>query len=215
MAVIVTNTAGTDVLTIQDASVDITTPLSFWGYGTADMLKYELDDLYALMENFADTTAPTSPVEGMIWYDSSAGIKVPKYYDGTSWVSLVTGSTSIGAQLSRMVTADNIDFTATGATNLHTGETGKTTIVTDVVILFDSAAPTGADPVFQLEVAAATGDIMDPQIITGIDATTKFVRHSIQGTQTAVAAGEIVTINVVTAAGGTLQGDVYLYGTQY
>ena len=38
-----------------------------------------------MLENFANDTAPTSPIEGQLWYDSTAGTDTLKVYDGTSW----------------------------------------------------------------------------------------------------------------------------------
>jgi hypothetical protein len=40
------------------------------------------------------TNLPTTPVEGMeVYNDGSTGTKGPAFYDGSSWISLVDGST--------------------------------------------------------------------------------------------------------------------------
>ena len=39
-----------------------------------------------LLENFANNNAPSNPVEGQTWYDTTVGVDALKVYDGTNWV---------------------------------------------------------------------------------------------------------------------------------
>lgn len=52
------------------------------GYGTAINTNF-----LHLLENFANNSAPSSPVEGQLWYDTTTGTDQLKIYDGTNWVS--------------------------------------------------------------------------------------------------------------------------------
>ena len=40
-----------------------------------------------ILENFAAANEPTNPVEGQLWYDTTAGVNQLKVYDGTAWGS--------------------------------------------------------------------------------------------------------------------------------
>ena len=40
------------------------------------------------------STAPSSPTEGDLWYDSSSGVNLLKFYNGSSWVGIAPGITS-------------------------------------------------------------------------------------------------------------------------
>jgi len=46
-----------------------------------------LENFLHLLENFANTTSPSNPVEGQLWYDNTTGIDQLKLYDGANWVS--------------------------------------------------------------------------------------------------------------------------------
>ena len=41
------------------------------------------EDFLHLLENFASATAPYSPVQGQLWYNTGTGIL--NVYDGTAW----------------------------------------------------------------------------------------------------------------------------------
>ena len=38
-----------------------------------------------MLENFANNSTPSNPIEGQLWYDSTAGTDLLKVYDGTTW----------------------------------------------------------------------------------------------------------------------------------
>lgn len=46
----------------------------------------------ALLNLYSHTVAPASPVEGSVYYDSGVGIKTIKYYNGSTWVTVGSGS---------------------------------------------------------------------------------------------------------------------------
>jgi len=63
------------------------TSLDFPGRNFANYGKIVNENFLHLLENFANNSAPDSPVEGQLWYDNTDGIDQLKIYDGTQWVS--------------------------------------------------------------------------------------------------------------------------------
>ncbi|MGD9697603.1 hypothetical protein [Acinetobacter sp.] len=63
-------------------------------------------------------TAPSSPGEGRIYYDSSSGIKKLKYWDGTSWITI--GEMSFGASSTAVTTTSATGAASTAARSDHT-----------------------------------------------------------------------------------------------
>jgi hypothetical protein len=81
MPYILYKTNGQKLATIQDGSVDrTTTNLSFVGKNYAGYGEILNENLVKILENFANSTAPTAPMTGQLWYDSSS--KKLKFYDG-------------------------------------------------------------------------------------------------------------------------------------
>lgn len=81
----------TDSITNQNIDVPdgtserSSTSLSFPG---RNQKGYSIDiatNFLHLLENFANTTAPSNPIEGQIWYDTTNGVEDLKVYDGTTW----------------------------------------------------------------------------------------------------------------------------------
>jgi len=70
MAYILNKTNGSIIATVQDATVDTTTDLSFVGRNYAGYGEIQNENFLKLLENFANSTAPLKPIEGQIWYDT-------------------------------------------------------------------------------------------------------------------------------------------------
>ncbi len=70
MPYILNKTNGTEITTVQDASLDLTTDLVFLGRNYAGYGETQNENFLKLLENFANTSAPPRPIEGQLWYDT-------------------------------------------------------------------------------------------------------------------------------------------------
>ena len=66
------SSASPNAYTVQDGVVNTQTDLSFVGKGYAGYGELIAENFLHLMENFANTSAPTKPIQGQLWYDSTA-----------------------------------------------------------------------------------------------------------------------------------------------
>src|SRR6056300_296408 len=83
MAYVINNTRGTALTTITDGTVDNTTSLQLFGKSYSGFGEGLNENLVKLLENAASTSAPTAPLRGELWFDTTTNqIKV---YDGTSF----------------------------------------------------------------------------------------------------------------------------------
>jgi len=78
------SSASPNSYTVQDSVVNSETDLSFIGRGYAGYGEVIAENFLHLLENFSNTTAPSKPVQGQIWYDSSDNRL--KVYSGTAFV---------------------------------------------------------------------------------------------------------------------------------
>jgi len=83
MAYIVNKTDGTAVTTITDGTIDNTTSLTLFGKSYSGFGELLNEDLVKLLENSASTSAPSSPLKGEVWFDTT--VNQLKVYDGTSF----------------------------------------------------------------------------------------------------------------------------------
>jgi hypothetical protein len=65
------SSASPNQYTVQDGVVNTQTDLSLIGKGYAGYGETIAENFLHLLENFANTTAPTKPITGQLWYDSS------------------------------------------------------------------------------------------------------------------------------------------------
>jgi hypothetical protein len=83
MAYTINRTDGTAITTITDGTIDNTTSLTLFGKSYSGFGEYLNEDLVKLLENSASTSAPTAPLKGELWFDTTTNQL--KVYDGTSF----------------------------------------------------------------------------------------------------------------------------------
>jgi hypothetical protein len=92
MAYILNKTNGTVLTTVQDATIDQTTSLTFVGKNYAGYGEYFEENFVGLLENFANATAPVNPLQGQLWFNSDT--KQISVYDNNRFKGI--GSVTIG-----------------------------------------------------------------------------------------------------------------------
>jgi|TARA_B110000977_G_scaffold94633_1_gene125072 microcystin-dependent protein len=80
----VANAKGT--ITVEDGTINRETSLGFPGRNTTAYGAVVAENFLHLLENFANTSEPTNPSEGQLWWDKNAGQDVLKVYNGTNWL---------------------------------------------------------------------------------------------------------------------------------
>jgi len=103
MAYTINKYDGSQVTVVADGTIDNTLDIKLIGKNYAGYGEVQNENLVFLLENFANTTQPSKPVRGQIWFDS--GTRKLKFYDGTKF------RTTGGAEIS-----------ATAPTGLTTGD---------------------------------------------------------------------------------------------
>ena len=72
---------------VEDNTINQETSLSLPGKNTTAYGTSIAENFLHILENFANSNEPVNPVEGQLWYDTSAGVNQLKVYDGTAWGS--------------------------------------------------------------------------------------------------------------------------------
>jgi hypothetical protein len=84
MAYTITTTAGATLASIADGTVNSTnTSLTLIGKNYAGYGIFLNENYIKLLENFYNSSAPTAPLAGQLWYDSTNNLL--KVYNGTIW----------------------------------------------------------------------------------------------------------------------------------
>jgi len=90
MPYILKRTNGTTLTTVQDASIDKSTSLTFVGRNYSGYGQPIEENLVRLLENFANTTAPLKPVQGQLWFNNTPNSRrLLVSYDGTNFRDVV------------------------------------------------------------------------------------------------------------------------------
>jgi hypothetical protein len=95
MAYTITLTNGDVFATIADGTVNTSSSMTLIGKNYAGYGDFLDTNFIHLLENSANGTAPPSPLEGQLWWDSSAGV-LKICYDGSDWktISAATAQSS-------------------------------------------------------------------------------------------------------------------------
>ncbi len=75
-------------ITVQDQTLNTEKSVAFVGKNYAGYSQAIAENFLHLLENFAKSSAPTNPITGQLWYDTTVGANNQlKLYDGTGWVA--------------------------------------------------------------------------------------------------------------------------------
>jgi hypothetical protein len=118
MAYTINKTDGTVVTTITDGTVDNTTSLQLFGKSYSGFGEGLNENLVKLLENAASTAAPTAPLKGELWFDTTTNQL--KVYDGTSFKP-TGGSKSSASQPTSPSAGDLWHDTANDQVSVYTG----------------------------------------------------------------------------------------------
>lgn len=90
MSYIINNTRGQIVAVVGDGTINTTaTDLALVGRAVTNYGDYQNENYVYLLENFANGTAPTQPILGQLWYDSSTDL-ISAYSTANVWVALAS-----------------------------------------------------------------------------------------------------------------------------
>jgi hypothetical protein len=118
MAYTINKTDGTVVATITDGTVDNTTSLQLFGKSYSGFGEGLNENLVKLLENAASTAAPTAPLKGELWFDTTTNQL--KVYDGSSFKP-TGGSKSSASQPASPSAGDLWHDTANDQISVYTG----------------------------------------------------------------------------------------------
>ena len=103
MAYTLNLTNGTTFATITDGTVNTSSSMTLVGKNYAGYGQFLDDNFIHLLENSANTTAPTAPLTGQLWWDSTNTLL--KVYSGVTW-KVISGATSSASAPSPSVPGD-------------------------------------------------------------------------------------------------------------
>jgi len=104
MAYTITTTAGTTLASVSDGTVNSTaTSLTLIGKNYAGYGVFLNENYIKLLENFYNSSAPSAPLAGQLWYDSTNALL--KVYNGSLWKP-ISSSASGSTQPSSPITGD-------------------------------------------------------------------------------------------------------------
>jgi len=104
MAYIINLTNGTTFATITDGTVNQSSSMTLVGKNYAGYGQFLDDNFIHLLENSANSTAPTAPLTGQLWWDSTNTLL--KVYSGVGGWKVVGGATASSSQPSPSVVGD-------------------------------------------------------------------------------------------------------------
>ena len=92
MAYVINKSDGTALITLEDATVDNSTSLTLVGRNYIGYGEAQNENFLYLLENFANAGAPSKPIAGQLWFDTTNNNL--KIYDADKWVEVGFASIS-------------------------------------------------------------------------------------------------------------------------
>ena len=91
MAYIINKYSGEQLIVLEDGTNNTSTSLGLVGRNYVGYGETQNENFVYLLENFANESAPSRPMQGQLWFDSANGVL--NVYDGTSWA--IVGSAAL------------------------------------------------------------------------------------------------------------------------
>jgi hypothetical protein len=120
MSYTINKTTGEVLITLQDGTADgpdinsgsNVSDIDLFGKNYPYYGQYLDENFIKLLQNFANVTPPTKPLQGELWFDiSTAGNHILRIYDGTSWLPVTPVWSSATAPTTTQVGAQWWDST--------------------------------------------------------------------------------------------------------
>jgi hypothetical protein len=118
MSYTITLTDGAIFATVADGTINTASSMTLVGKNYAGYGQFLDTNFIRLLENGSNTTAPGSPLEGQLWWDSGASLL--KVYNGTTFKTISAATASSGAPTSN-VTGDLWYDTVNQQLKVYTG----------------------------------------------------------------------------------------------
>ncbi len=91
-------------ITVEDQTLNSEKSVTFVGKNYAGYSQYIAENFLHLLENFAKSSSPSSPITGQLWFDTTTGINNQlKVYNGTNWVAAGSVRKSTTAPLTSVI----------------------------------------------------------------------------------------------------------------
>ena len=123
MAYTINLTDGTIFATIADGTINTSSSMTLVGKNYAGYGEFLDENFIHLLENGSNTTAPTAPLTGQIWWDK--GNALMKVYNGSTW-KVISASTASSTAPTSNVTGDLWYDTTNSLLKVYTGSTWLT-----------------------------------------------------------------------------------------
>jgi hypothetical protein len=92
MPYIINKSDGTPLTTLEDGALDSSTSIGLLGRNYTGYGEIQNENFLHLLENFASPTAPSRPIEGQTWFDSTANVL--NAYNGERWERIGSATAS-------------------------------------------------------------------------------------------------------------------------
>jgi hypothetical protein len=101
MAYTINKTDGTIFATVADGTVNQASSITIIGKNYAGYGEFLGENFVRMLENWANATAPTAPLQGQIWFDTANGLL--KVYNGSTWKNLGSATSDSSAPTSPVI----------------------------------------------------------------------------------------------------------------
>jgi hypothetical protein len=134
MSYIINNSRGQIVAVVADGTTNSTaTNLYLVGRAVAEYGEYQNENYIFLLENFANSSAPTNPILGQLWYNSSTD-EISAYNSSGTWSALASHDYVQAQKISP-------DFTGVPTAPTATVSTNSTQLATTAFVQNNKVSP--------------------------------------------------------------------------